>query len=179
MNLPLNVVLVGFMGAGKTSTGKELARMLGFDFLDTDQLIEEKAGMKISEIFEKKGEAFFRAQEMDVVERLKTKEKCVMATGGGVWLNEANRKELMRIGFCVWLVVSAEKVMERIGSNLIQRPLLSGPGNPKVAAEKLLSERTSHYSLAHAKVETDKKTPKEVASEILKLLNEGRAIDLS
>src|SRR6185295_14740375 len=141
MNLPSNVILVGFMGSGKTSTGKELARLLGFDFLDMDQLIEEKNKMKIPEIFEKKGEGFFRTQEKETVEWLKSKRNCVVSTGGGVWTDQVNRENLMMIGFCVWLKVSAAKALERIGSNITQRPLLSESQDPLVAAEKMLKER--------------------------------------
>src|SRR5690242_11260671 len=112
MNLPSNVILVGFMGAGKTSTGKELARLLDFEFLDMDQLIEEKNKMKIPEIFEKKGEGYFREQEKEIVEFLKSRRNCVVSTGGGVWMDRTNRENLMAIGFCVWLIVSAEKVLE-------------------------------------------------------------------
>src|SRR5271170_153328 len=100
MGWPSNIVLVGFMGSGKTTTGKELAHVLGFQFLDTDQLIEKKNNKKIKSIFEEEGEVFFRNQEKEIIDKLLSKNNCIISTGGGAWISEENREKLMALGWC-------------------------------------------------------------------------------
>jgi shikimate kinase len=179
MKLPPNIILVGFMGSGKTSTGKEIANLLNFSFLDTDNIIEEKNKKKVSDIFTEKGENYFRFQEKEVIDFLKNKKHSVISTGGGIWISEENRKILLKMGWCVWLKISAEKAFERIKSNLLQRPLISHTLNPMKKIEEMLSERIPLYSLAHISFETDKKSPREVALEIVKVLKEDKPFDLS
>jgi shikimate kinase len=179
MSLPPNIILIGFMGAGKTSVGKELAELLGFNFLDTDQLIEDKNGEKITKIFEEKGESFFRAEEKEVLQNLIDKKRFVLSTGGGIWLDKENRERLIELGWCVWLKVSAETAWQRISPNLSQRPLLQRSSDPFQTLSRLLSERKDSYSLTHSSFEADFKNPREIALTILGVLKEEKPFDLS
>ncbi len=166
------------MGSGKTSTGKELAKLLKYNFLDMDQWIEEKNKKSVSKIFSDNGEEFFRSQEKEAVDWLKNKEKTIVSTGGGSWLDQANREILLKLGWCIWLKVSAEKALERIGLNLSQRPVLVQSKNSLMEIKNILLIRTPLYSLAHASVPTDDKKPKEIALEIIKVLQEDHSFDL-
>lgn len=178
MGLPPNIILVGFMGSGKTSTGKELANILGFQFLDMDQLIEEKTDKKIKTIFEEKGEPFFRNQEKEVIDQIRSKKHCIISTGGGAWINQENRELLLTLGWCVWLKVSAEKAWKRVSPHLLQRPLLTGHNASLKRLSDMLNTRDPLYSLAHHSFDTDEKNPKEAALEIFRVLKEEQPFDL-
>jgi len=174
-----NVILVGAMGAGKTFTGKELSHLLEFQFWDMDQWIEQQCKKKIKEIFQDEGEVFFRKKETEAVDFLKDKKHYVISTGGGVWVGEGNRVKLLNGGWCVWLKVSAKEIFKRVGPNLETRPLLTSSPKPLTTIEEILAQREPLYSLAHARVETDGRNPKDVALEIHRLLLEARPFDLS
>lgn len=178
MSLPSNVILIGFMGAGKTVTGKELAKFLNFEFFDTDQWIEEKNGMKVTDIFHKEGEAFFRQEEKNVLNLIQIKNRCVISTGGGIWIDNGNRDRLKKMGWCVWLKVTARKSWQRLGSNLVLRPIISKAENPYQTMENLIFQRNQIYSLADAFVDTDEDVPVGVANKILKLLIEDHPFDM-
>jgi shikimate kinase len=178
MNLPNNVILIGFMGAGKTSTGKELARLLGYNFWDMDEWIEEKNGKKVAKIFEEKGEEYFRSQEKNAVAWLKSKKQYIVSTGGGTWVSEENRNRLLKMGWCIWLKVSAENVLRRVGTQSSQRPVLAKSNNLLRKINEILSERNPLYSQAHASFDTNQKKPKEMALEIIKVLKEDNPFDL-
>ena len=179
MNIPPNVILIGAMGAGKTFTGKELSRLLGFQFLDMDQWIEQKSGKKIKDIFQTEVESFFRQKEIEAVDWLKDKRNHVISTGGGVWVSDENRAKLLDLGWCVWLKVSAKELLRRVGPNLDTRPLLASSPDPLKTVEGILAQREPLYSLAHAQVGTDGKGPKDVALEIQRLFLEAKPFDLS
>src|SRR5437868_14787440 len=115
MNFPPNIVLIGFMGAGKSSTGKELAEALKFEFLDIDEWIEGKNAKSIPDIFKNNGESFFRDQEREAVKCAATKKRAVISTGGGLWMDAENRSLLKKIGWCVWLKVSPQVAWQRVG----------------------------------------------------------------
>jgi len=174
-----NVILAGFMGAGKTSTGKELAKQLNFDFFDIDHVIEAKNNMSVFEIFRRHGESYFRNEERAEIVNIRSSEKTVISTGGGLWLNPDNRGILLELGWCVWLKVSGEQAWKRIHPHLSQRPLLAQSKDPQGDMAKIIQERNPLYSLCHFSVQTDGKTPKEVAVEILSALKEVRPFDLS
>lgn len=178
MGLPSNVILVGFMGAGKTTTGKELARLMKVGFLDTDNWIEEKNGSKVSDIFNDRGEAFFRSQEKEAIEWLKTQDGRVVSMGGGAWMNAENRSALLGIGWCAWLKVSVEVAWKRVATHLSQRPILSKTANSFETLKSLWIERVPIYSLAPVSFDTDGKTSKEVALEIFERLKEEHPFDL-
>jgi shikimate kinase len=178
MKTPPNIFLVGFMGSGKTSTGKELSKILGFHFWDMDSWIEEKNGKKIPEIFQEHGEGFFRRQEEEAIQWLGGKSNFVVSTGGGSWINKTIREQFSKMGWCIWLKVSPEVMLQRVSSHPGQRPLLMKSKDLSPSLEKLLKERIPFYSLAQNSVETDGKSPKEVAIEIVEVLFKNRPFDL-
>lgn len=169
-SLPSPILLIGFMGAGKTSVGKILAERTGLPFLDTDQEIEKRAGMTIPEIFETKGEEGFRAVETETLRALieeseESPSPAVFSTGGGLPMREENRELLRQLGFCVYLKTSAGEVLCRLKGDTT-RPLLRGD-NVRERAEGLLKEREPFYEAASdCIVLTDQKTPEEIAEEI-------------
>ncbi len=124
----MKIVLTGFMGAGKTATGKILARRLNFEFVDTDSIIEEKAGQSIKEIFQLHGEQFFRSLEKKVVGEVARKDGVVIAAGGGAILDPENRKNLKKNGIVIFLMVSPDWVRKRVAGDA-SRPLLNTSDN--------------------------------------------------
>jgi len=177
--LPPNVVLIGFMGSGKTTTGGELARALGFRFVDTDRIVEESLGKKVTEIFESQGERAFRKEEEKAILSLEGKRRHVVSTGGGIWMSPGNRRRLSRLGWCVWLRVSPEQSWKRVAKTLPCRPLLNQSPDPLETIRGKIAEREPAYSLAHFSVDTNDRRPREVAREIIKALKEARPFDLS
>jgi shikimate kinase len=159
---PLNVVLIGFMGCGKTTLGARLAEKLGFAFVDMDDCIVEKAGRSIPDIFAGEGEAGFRRIEAEVLEELLTRDRMVVATGGGVVTVPENHPRLRALGFVVWLNVPEKVVWSRVSRNR-NRPLLRTP-NPRQTVHQLMEKRLPMYAAA-ADLEADTKglTPDEAA----------------
>jgi shikimate kinase len=123
-----NLILAGFMGSGKSAVGRLCAERLGMDFLDTDQEIARRAGMPIPEIFERCGEAYFRAQERALVAELSARRGCVVATGGGMVVDDENRAALLASGMVVCLTAAPEVIVQRVGGDSAaqQRPMLRG-----------------------------------------------------
>lgn len=160
------IVLMGFMGAGKTTVGKCLSRRLSCKFLDTDEEIEREQNRKISEIFEKDGEEFFRKLETELLWKLQnSKEAFVLSIGGGMPLREENRELLQKIGTVIYLKTSEEEIVKRVSGNE-SRPLLSGADLEK-KVRRLMAERESIYvKTAGKEVLTDEKSPEEIAEEI-------------
>lgn len=176
--LPANVVLVGFMGSGKTSTGRCLARSLGYRFADMDAILEEREGMPVVEVFRRKGETYFRGKESDLVSELAAGDRQVIATGGGAWMDEANRARLLRAGWCVWMKVSADQAWERVRPNLEERPLLAASADPLATLRRMLAAREPAYALAPAAVDTDGASPETVADRLLERMNKDLPFDL-
>jgi shikimate kinase len=110
----MKIVLTGFMGTGKTSVGRELSRKLGWRFIDTDVLIEEREGKPISLIFKDSGEEYFRSLEQNTVEEVSKLRNAVIATGGGVIKNQKNVENLGRRGTIVWLKADPEIILKRV-----------------------------------------------------------------
>ena len=153
LQAPRNLVLIGFMGTGKSSVGKLAAKVLGFQFIDTDQVIVERAGRQISEIFQTDGEAAFRALETDAIESLAHLSRCVISTGGGAVLREHNRQLLRALGYVVCLTASEEVLFERVSRNT-KRPLLQTE-NPRATLSNLIRERSALYQeAAHHTLDT-------------------------
>ncbi|MDB4897069.1 MAG: shikimate kinase [Firmicutes bacterium] len=144
----MNIVLVGLMGAGKSSVGRILAETLGRPFIDTDALITEGAGCSIPEIFAAEGEAGFRSREAAVVADVAGQDGLVVATGGGVAVSAANREALRRTGVLFWLDASPAELLRRAAAEgVAQRPLLAG-ADPLGKLEALAQARAGAYAAA-------------------------------
>jgi len=171
-----NLVLVGFMGSGKSSVGREIARRWGYRFLDTDSVIRQKHSKSILEIFESQGEPFFRDQEHLALCELQSSVDCVIATGGGIVLQPRNYPLLHTLGIIVWLTATEEFIWERVSRNR-KRPLLQ-TANPRGTISHLISLRNPLYeSVADITVETSGLTHEEVANRVaaaVKLWAPGR-----
>ncbi len=162
-----NIVLIGLMGSGKSSIGLAMAKLLKRPVFSMDQMIEQQEGKTISEIFEKKGEPYFRTLEHDLVKILSAKKNSVIDCGGGVFVNADNRKLLKQTGLVIYLSASIETLYERVKTRT-HRPLLKVE-DPKKKLETLLKEREKFYQEADLTFKTDGKTPQEVADEIVKV----------
>ena len=165
-----NAVLLGIMASGKTSAGKILAKKLSFCFFDSDQLAEKIEGMSIKEIFEKKGEAYFRRLKKKVLSGLSKEKNAVIAAGGGAIKDGANVRALKKNGVIVCLLSSPEAILKRTGKGRL-RPLLNS-GDRKEKVETLIRERFPLYA-KHADIllDTSKLTPKSTAEAVLGLLS--------
>ena len=163
-----SLYLVGMMGSGKTSTGRPLAEQLGYGFVDADAVIEQAAGCSIPEIFERDGEAGFRALESQVLNAISQRHSLVVATGGGVVTQQENWG-LLHSGIVVWLDVVPEQLMQRLRADSTVRPLLQTV-DPDAALNALLNQRRPLYAEADLTVVIDQETPDAVADGILQLL---------
>lgn len=163
-----NIFLTGFMGAGKTTVGRILARKLGWRFCDADKVIETMAGKAVSEIFSAQGEEYFRDLESETLASLSGKTKQVIATGGGAVVREENREAMKKGGVTIYLKAPVSAIWERVRHSKT-RPLLD-VDNPFDAAEELLRKRAPVYETADITIDTEKLTPEEAASEIMKRL---------
>jgi len=160
-----NIILIGFMGSGKTEVGRRLAERLGYRFVDTDSIIEDKTGKSINEIFNEEGEPYFRKLEKEVIRDLRCVQQYVISTGGGLGANRENLQILKSVGLVIWLKVSPHKVLERVGTQT-HRPLLNVK-DQRAAIEELLSLREPIYKEADLIIDTDNLTPEEVVDRIL------------
>jgi shikimate kinase len=152
VRLVKTVVLVGMMGAGKTAVGTALARQLGVEFKDSDDEIVRAASRSIAEIFERDGEPFFRARETEVISRLLRGTSCVLSTGGGAFLSEANRALIHDVGISVWLRADLELLWQRV-RHKTTRPLLR-TANPRETLRELYERRQPFYAQADIVVES-------------------------
>ena len=163
--LSANIVLVGFMGTGKSTVGQVIAQKLGFHFIDTDDVIEQTSKAKISDIFAEHGEVYFRDLESQAVKSVALMKNQVVATGGGVVLRSSNI-DLLRTGgpiFC--LNATPKAIWDRVRSSR-SRPLLRGP-DPLKKIETLLDKRAPYYALADHQIETTGVSVDRVANEII------------
>ncbi|MDR3195910.1 MAG: shikimate kinase [Endomicrobium sp.] len=165
----MNLVLTGFMGVGKSVTGKILSKELRKDFFDTDALIEKKIGLSINMIFEKFGEKEFRRTESEVIRALSQEDSSVISCGGGAVLNPSNVKLLGNKGIIINLYASPEAIYDRIKSGSI-RPLLKRE-NPLDEIKRLLELRKEAYSDCDYAFNTDGLTPRQVVNNILSVID--------
>jgi len=171
-----SIVLIGFMGSGKTVVGQEIARRLGWPFVDTDAMVEAAAGMRVAEIFARFGEPRFRALERDAIVSVSTSgtaEDAVVATGGGAMLDPENRRRRKEIGPIVWLDADVESIMARVGSDTT-RPLLRG-ADVGARVRALLLERESAYATADHRVDTSGRSVAAVADAVLTTISPAGA----
>ncbi|MBO4767433.1 MAG: YqeG family HAD IIIA-type phosphatase [Lachnospiraceae bacterium] len=164
----LNVVLIGFAGAGKTSVGKVLAAEMGFDFIDTDRYIEEKVGMSIAEIFRTKGEEYFRDLEtMALKGILKSRTHSVIAAGAGMPIRLKNQKMLRKLGTVVYLSGSEEEIIRRFSMrNPEEQPVLLSEKTDAERRELFLRWRFVYPTVAHRTVDIDDRTVEQVADAV-------------
>ena len=164
----INIYLIGMMGCGKSSVGPELAKLLGYRFIDVDSVIAAAAGCSISEIFDSQGEAGFRLLETQVLHQISQWHSLVVATGGGVVTTSANWGAL-RQGLVVWLQVDAAQLLARLQAQPGDRPMLQKP-NPETELLKLLQARAAQYSQADLSIAAGCANPAQVAAEIVAAL---------
>ena len=160
-----NIVLVGFMGTGKSVTGKALARRLGWAFVDLDEKIVSTAGRPVSLLFATEGEAAFRKRESREVEWSAGLYRHVIAAGGGAMLDLKNVRRFKEAGVVICLTSRPEVILRRVQGKAAARPLLAG-GNPRRRIEELLKARASAYAKADMTIDTSEQTPEETAEEI-------------
>lgn len=165
-----HLVLIGMPGAGKSSVGRKLAKRLGLRFLDSDIEVESAAGMNIEQIFDQLGEPAFREGEHRVIARLLDGPPCVLATGGGAFMNESTRQAIRDKAISLWLRADPETLLERT-SRRDDRPLLK-KGDPAVILRELAQRREPTYALADIVVMTDKRPLDNMVDRVLIALNE-------
>ena len=171
MKVPNNIFLVGPMGAGKSTVGRQLAKSLNMEFVDCDREIEERTGVNISIIFEVEGEEGFRKRERAMIEQLTERDGIVLATGGGAVIEEDNRARLRTRGFAIYLNAPIELLLERTARDK-QRPLLQ-TDDPKAKLIALAEEREPLYQqVADMVVKTDRRTARHVVKEIVRRLGQ-------
>lgn len=163
-----NIYLVGFMATGKTSTGKELAKKLGWKFIDLDELIEFNEKMPIRDIFSKKGEPYFRKAEKRVLKTLAREKKFVVGCGGGIVVDKDNIRLMKDTGKMICLCAKPEIILKRAAGNSL-RPLLNVP-NPKKQVAHLLKLRAPYYACADRAIDTSKLSIKQVVGKIEKIV---------
>ena len=162
-----NLVLLGMMAVGKTTLARIVAKKHNLKFVDIDLNIRKKNSMTIAEIFEKKGENFFRKEEeKEVLQSLK-KNNCIIALGGGAFINKTVRENILKNAISIWLDVSIEILNSRIKQNY-KRPLLKKENN-QVKLKKIYIERKKIYELANHKIECAKLSKENIAEKIIAL----------
>ena len=163
-----SLYLVGMMGSGKTSTGRPLAERLGYGFVDADAVIEQAAGCRIPEIFERDGEAGFRSLESQVLNAISQRHSLVVATGGGV-VTQPENWGVLHSGIVIWLDVVPDQLMQRLKADSTVRPLLQ-TADPEADLKALLNKRQPLYAEADLTVVINDENPEVVADGILQLL---------
>ena len=169
VNLPKNIFLIGPMGAGKTTVGRQLAKSLEKQFMDCDRELEQRTGASVSLIFELEGEEGFRRRERNMLDELTARSGIVLATGGGAVLDSENRARLRSRGFAIYLDAPLDLLAERTSRDR-SRPLLDTP-DPRATLTRLLNERDPLYrQVADLVVKTNHGTAKYVVREIVEHL---------
>ncbi len=162
-----NLVLIGMMGVGKSAIGRLLSKKLNIQFEDIDKTIERKLSLSIKEIFETKGEKFFRKIEEKVSIELLQKRRIIIALGGGAFLNNLIRKNLKKFSISIWLDLSSKHIFQRIKENK-RRPLLNLAKSEK-DVEEIYKKRKAIYSLADFRINCDLKAKYAIVKEITKI----------
>ena len=162
-----NLVLLGMMAVGKTTLGKIVAKKQELKFIDIDASIEKKNSMTIKEIFKKKGEKFFRMEEENEILKSLEKNNCVIALGGGAFMNKTVRENILKNAISIWLNIDIKTLNKRVKWNQ-KRPLLKEENYQKKITE-LYAERKDIYKLANHKVACDKLSKKNIVEKIIAL----------
>ena len=164
----MNIVLTGFMCAGKTTIGRKMAKLLDSHFIDTDIEIEEDQGCSVEDIFKYGGEECFREMETKLLEKLKDVRNSVISTGGGIILREYNRVILKQIGIQVYLKVPKKELLQRL-IKVKNRPLFKNK-DTGTALEEMFEDRNLLYEKAECIIDTGQQTPQQIALEIIRTL---------
>lgn len=160
-----NIILTGFMGTGKTEVGRELAQLKGMRLIDVDKEIEKSEKMTINDIFRQFGEQKFRELEAAAIERISRQDNIIIATGGGAVLTQQNIDVMKKTGVIICLLATPETILRRT-SNTTERPLLQVE-NPLEKIKELLNFRKPSYEKADIMIDTEEKTPLQIAEEII------------
>lgn len=174
-SFPRNLLLVGFMGSGKSSVGRLLAAELDYQFVDTDAMVVQEAGVPISEIFARDGEEEFRRLETAALRSLVGSEGLIIATGGGIVTRGENLPVMREIGLVVCLTADEETIFERVSRNN-RRPLLQTPNPRQTIADLLAVRRPLYVAAAERVVDTTGKSHAEVAAEVLSTAGDGEGL---
>lgn len=166
-----NIVLVGFMGTGKTSVGKELAKRLKTKFIEIDEKIEKKEGKTIDEIFKEKGEQYFRQVEQKIAKEVADISFATISTGGGIVINEENIKNLKKNGIIVCLEAKPEVIFDRVKKET-HRPLLKVE-NPGQRIKELLEKRKLFYQKADFHIDTSNLSVSQVVNKIIEIYSKN------
>jgi shikimate kinase len=169
-----NIALTGFMAVGKSSVGRSLARRLRRPFIDLDSLIEKTERLKVREIFSRKGERYFRQAEKKALQKVLAEDGQVIATGGGVVLDEENLQLLRDRSFLICLS-AAPGVIDRRAGEGSKRPLLERHDDRRSRIQELLQQREKNYGAAHATIDTSHLSVDQVAEKIMNLLRDSEA----
>ena len=169
MKLNYNIVLIGFMGTGKSTISAYLTEQFGMEAIDMDQVISEREGMPISRIFEIHGEEYFRNAETNLLKELQTKKNVVISCGGGTPLREENVVEMKKNGKVVLLTAKPETIFERVKNNH-DRPLLENNKSVEFIEELMLKRKDKYIAAADIIIETDNKSKQEICDELIDAL---------
>ena len=166
--MPSRIFLIGFMGSGKTTTGSQLARILGYEFVDMDQMIEDTAGMSVPEIFSELGEEVFRKWEHKILLELCKEEKLVVASGGGAPCHGNMMSTMKSNGITVYIKLPPSVIKDRLMLSKTERPLIRGKSEEELLRfiNSLLGTRESYYNQAHYIVDGTKLDPESLASHL-------------
>lgn len=168
--LPPRIFLVGFMGSGKTTIGRLLARRLGRPFIDLDERIVERTGQSISQIFAERGEAAFRKLETELINEVIGEPEAVISLGGGAFVSEANRRVIQANGVSIWLDCPFDIIVERLRGTS-DRPLNTSPERLR----RLLEGRLSSYAQADLRIDAGRSHPLELVEKIIERLRHRSA----
>ena len=172
INIKENIVLIGFMGVGKSSVSKSLGKALHKEVVSTDVEIERREGRSVAGIFKESGEAYFRQIEKQIVKKVSTREEIIIDCGGGVVLDQENIDTLKKNGRLIHLSASEEFIHRMISRNK-DRPLLHGVSHPQEKIKALLEQRRSKYEQADLMIVSEGKTIDQVTEEIVRELEHG------
>lgn len=166
---PIHIVLIGLMGCGKTTVGRELHRTMNLPFLDTDAAIEKEQKTSIPEIFANQGEDYFRSLETSLLRNIQSTPEngaMIISTGGGIVIRPENRKLLLSLGYVVWLNADVDTLLQRV-SRCSNRPLLRTP-DPRQTLADLMAERTPWYNeSSHLSINTSNLTVPEIVFGVM------------
>ena len=167
-----NIVLIGFMGSGKSTISAELHRLFAMDVIEMDQVIAERKGMSISEIFEVHGEEYFRNLETELLRELQNRKGVVISCGGGVPMRDENVVEMKKNGKVVLLTASPETILDRVKNNH-DRPLLENNKNVDFIADLMKKRKSKYEAAADIVIQTDGKSASAICEEIMQLTKAG------